>query len=289
MSARLNPVQNSKNKDRTSLKLKINCKERLTTTDITTKNWLELTSKFDHTSDDFKIYTGLLDKRNNIVVKIGLEKLDDEYLIGSKLEELHLPTFISFYCIFKCLDDFSRLNSTTKEICRDSGDTITAIIMPYLSDGQIDKFAWTRLNFKTMKNVIKHVCMSLFTAYNRLHFIHLDLHLGNILLKRTDRVEISYGEFGKVETMGIIPVIMDFEKSRFVEDNQLYVYKEIDNFIGLLSKSCNVTFNYPSINKVLKKYIINNTIITSTVCKDICDKIDEIEINYITSELRSNT
>ena len=59
--------------------------------------------------------------------------------------------------------------------------------------------------------------MSLAMAYDMMGFIHGDLHLGNVLLKRTKQAEIVY-KFGEksvlLPTMGYKIVIMDFEKSR---------------------------------------------------------------------------
>ena len=112
-----------------------------------------------------------MDKRNNIVAKIGPTKLEEEYATAKKLT---LPTFISFNCIFKCLDDFSRLNNLTKEVCKKDGESITVIIMPYMTEGRIDFWHWVRSNFDLMKNVIKHVSLTLIYSKNTLGFIHRD-------------------------------------------------------------------------------------------------------------------
>lgn len=287
------PHQNSKNKARSSTKLKINCKERVGSATV---DWLELTRMFDHTSSNFKIYTGLLG--THIVAKIGLSKLDEEYSVGQQLDTLGLPTFMSFDCIFKCLDKFSKLTKITKTICGESGDNITVLLMPYLSEGRIDEWKWNRGNFALMKNVIKHVCLTLLYSYMTLNFLHLDLHLGNVLLRKSSRAGLAYGDFGECEVLGVIPVIMDFEKSQFTasasvapaaeqqEQQQRQVYMDIDNFIGLMSNSCNVKFSCGAVKDVLKKLILNNTAITVAVCKDICDGVVKIEITYIVSELK---
>ena len=265
------------------MKLKINCQNRVGS-NPETKDWLELTSKFDHSSSDFKIYTGLLDKRNNIVAKIGQQKLDDEFEVSKQLEELKLPTFIEFNCIFKCLDDFSNMNNTTKEVCKKRGESITVIIMPYLTEGRIDFWNWDRTNFDIMKNVMKHVFLSLFYAKHRLGFIHFDHHLGNILLKQTTKTEISYGELNSLKVLGILPVIMDFEKSHFVKDHDNFVYEDLITFISLMSNSCNVKFDSISIIKLLESLINNKAKIDIVVCNNICKLIDKLEIRSVYSE-----
>lgn len=282
MATRLYSNQNDKNKPRNSMKLKINCRERIAT-NPETRDWLELTSKFDHTSSDFKIYTGLLEKRTNIVAKIGPRKLDEEFEIGKKLEGL-LPTFIEFTCIFKCLDNFTKMNSTTKEVCKKDGTPITVLLMPYYTIGRIDSWKWDRSNFELMKNVMKHVFLSLIYAKAALGFIHLDLHLGNILLKKSTKAKISYGDFGILDVQGLIPIIMDFEKSHFVENHDNFVCEDLINFISLMSNSCNVKFDCNKIVKRLELLITNKKAIDVTEANHLCSLIDNLEIRSVYSE-----
>lgn len=281
MATRLFPYQNSKNKTRNSMKLNINCNERIEKNPVT-KDWLELTKKFDHTSDYFKIYTGLLDKRNSIVAKIGPNKLEEEYATAKKLT---LPTFISFNCIFKCLDDFSKLNSLTREVCKKEGEPITVIIMPYMTEGRIDFWQWDRSKFSLMKNIIKHVFLSLIYSKNTLGFIHRDLHLGNVLMKKSKRKEISYGDFGTLEVMGFLPVIMDFEKSHFIENYDRITYEDLNNFLSLMSSQCDVKFDCHIIVKFLEKLVIEERIISVNDSNKIMDYIDNLQIRYVNSEV----
>jgi len=266
------------------MKLNIDCKERIEKNPVT-KDWLELTKKFDHTSDYFKIYTGLIDKRNNIVAKIGPNKLEEEYAIAKKLESLKLPTFISFNCIFRCLDDFSRLNNLTKEVCKKDGESITVIIMPYMTEGRIDFWHWDRSNFDIMKNVIKHVCLTLIYSKNTLGFIHRDLHLGNVLMKKSKQTEISYGNFGTLEVMGFLPVIMDFEKSHFIEKYDRIIYEDLVNYISLMSHQCHVKFDCNGIVKFLEKLVIEERPISVNDSNKILDYIDKLQIRYVQSEV----
>ena len=283
MATRLYPVQNKKNNTNNSIKLKINCKERIAT-NPETKDWLELTSKFDHKSEDFKIYTGLLDKRTNIVAKIGINKLDKEYTVAKKLEALNLPTFIEFNCIFKCLDDYSKMNNTTKTVCKKEGDSITVIIMPHFKEGRIDNWAWERSNFNIMKNVMKHVCMSLCYAKVTKGFLHLDLHLGNILLKKTTRQSVSYGDLGTLELQGLLPIIMDFEKSHFVEDNSYYLYDDIEKFLNLMSHETSLKYISDKIINLVSNLKSERTPFTSQIVMKICNEIDNLQIRSVDSE-----
>jgi hypothetical protein len=285
MALNLYPNQNSKNKERISKKLKIHCQDRIKQETPETEEWLELIQMFDHTSPDFKIYQGLYEKKSHIVAKIGPNKLDEEYAIGNKLDKLNVPTFMSFLCKFNCLDDFSTMNKKTRVVCKTNGNPITVIIMPFMSEGRIDAWKWNRSNFHIMKNVLKHICISLCYAKDKTGFIHLDLHLGNILLKKSQRKEVVYGDFGTLEILGVLPVIMDFERSRFVENHYSIFYKDLLKCMSLMSVECNVTYTYIELNNIIKQLMSENIQITSEICRKICNAIDKIQINYVSSEI----
>jgi hypothetical protein len=286
MATRLYPRNGSQNVNRNSVKIKIDCKN-LISSNPETKKWLELISQFNHDSTSVKVYRALLDKSKNTVAKIGENKLDYEFEVAKKLETLKLATFIKFYCLFSCLDNFSELTKESKTVCKKTGEPISILIMPYIEGDRIELWKWERANFELMKNVMKHVCMSMFYANKTTGFIHGDLHVGNVLLKKTNRKEISYGEFGTLNTMGLIPVIMDFDKSKFIETGKYNLYHDLGRFLGLMSLSCNVKFYYGSIELFLDKYLkLSISQINSDTCNNLCGCIDKLEIRYIDSEPR---
>ena len=72
---------------------------------------------------------------------------------------------------------------------------------------------------KGVKNILIQAVLAVSVAYDRVGFLHGDLHLGNILFKKTKMRTITYsssnlGEF-PIETGGYKVVIMDFEKSAY--------------------------------------------------------------------------
>ena len=285
MATRLYPRHGSQNVDRNSIKIKIDCKNRIAS-NPETKDWLDLLSKFKHDATNIKVYKALLDKNKNIVAKIGKYKLDYEYEVAEKLETLKMPTFIKFYCLFSCLDNFSELKNNTKTVCKKEGEPVSIILMPYIEEERIELWKWERNNFELMKNVMKHVFLSLFYGKQKIGFIHGDLHLGNVLLKKTNRKEITYGDYGSLQVLGIIPVIMDFDKSNFLDKYDTVLYEDLKRFILLMSDSCNVKFDNTLINNLLIKKIIStdeqdNIILSNTLCK----YIDNLQITYVSSEL----
>jgi hypothetical protein len=285
MATRLYPRHGSQNVDRNSIKIKIDCKNRIVS-NPETKDWLELLSKFKHDASNIKVYKALLDKNKNIVAKIGKYKLDYEYEVAKNLEILKMPTFIKFHCLFSCLDNFSELKNNTKTVCKKEGEPVSIILMPYIEEERIELWKWERNNFELMKNVMKHVFLSLFYAKQKIGFIHGDLHLGNVLLKKSNRKEITYGDYGSLQVLGLMPVIMDFDKSNFLEKFDTVLYEDLKRFMLLMSDSCNVKFDNTLINNLLIKKIIStdeqdNIILSNTLCK----YIDNLQITYVSSEL----
>jgi serine/threonine protein kinase len=198
-------------------------------------------------------------KNKQIVIKIsqhnGLSL--KEYLIGELLYNHHLSGFIQYICIFKCYDDtakkapkitqiqpskpynipinahrsfaptaFLRMRPRLQRSHISSCDAEPTnqnlkdvLVMPYITEGSLENYHWTNSNIAIYKNLIIHIFLSLATAYYHVKLIHGDLHLGNILIKKTKLTTINYQLSNEedtiiVPTMGYKIVIMDFEKSR---------------------------------------------------------------------------
>jgi len=278
MANRLYPTHNSRNHN--TFKYKLNCQEKIDSSKDT-KEWLELFKIIPHDSPDYKLFHALLEKEKHIVVKIGPSILTKEFQIAKELETLKLSTFLHYYCKFQCLDDFNSLNNSSKYLCKDSsGKEITILVMPDIILGQIGNYKWNRTNFIILKNVLKHIIISLFYAYNKIGFIHKDLHLGNILLQKTKLKEISYGDFGSLECMGFIPIIMDFDKSNINEEYPSKVYNDIKKYIGHISGDTNIIFNTFNLQNKLVKMFNNNEIITIKLLNQIFKDVDNFTIDY---------
>ena len=173
-------------------------------------------------------------KNKQIVIKISSHNGMSlkEYLIGELLYNHNLSGFIRYICIFQCYDDTAKKapkitqTYTSKPydipICTtepSNQNLKDVLVMPYITEGSLENYPWTNSNIRIYKNLIIHIFLSLATAYYHIKFIHGDLHLGNILIKKTKKNDISYQLDTKedtiiVPTMGYKIVIMDFEKSK---------------------------------------------------------------------------
>jgi hypothetical protein len=284
---RLRPYSNSKSSSG-SRKFKVNCQEKIAKETPTTKEWLELLSQFSHSSDDYKIFEALLENRKHVVVKIGVsENLLGEYDRSKVLAILKLKTFISFYCVFTCFDKWSTLETQRKYLCNNEidNDKISVLVMPFFKDGQIDRYKWTRTNIHVFKSVLKHVICSLLYAFENCCFVHCDMHFGNILLKKTSIEFIQYGDRKTLPVLGMIPIIMDFERSTILNDNTncSVVYTDISRVMNLARSEIDVKLNIN--NNLVVQYIRNGVSITNDTYKELCNYIDTLDIDFVASEM----
>ena len=137
------------------------------------------------------------------------------------------------------------------------------LVMKEYNLGSVDNYDWNENNISLLKNVIKQVIFSILYAYNKIGFIHNDLHSGNVLLKHKRNCEIIYEDklfvLDKLEV-----VIMDFEKSKLNQKNKITeLIKNILKFITIIISTClknDLIFNI-DINKINRlKSILNENI-----------------------------
>ena len=66
-------------------------------------------------------------------------------------------------------------------------------------------------NLDVLKNVLAQVYLALTDAYSTCKFVHHDLHLDNILLRKTEKRDIVYSSEGsKLKLQGVYALVMDF-------------------------------------------------------------------------------
>ena len=289
----LNPSRNSKHNNNNSMKYKLDCQNIIDKSENSdTKDWLNLEKQIDHDSEEYTLYNALLEKNKQIVVKIGPEKLKYEYEIGNLLDTLKIPTFLGYICMFNCLDDFYKIkgkskaekifiNSKRSFLCKKEGEIINVLVMQYITNGSIDKYNWNKDNFIILKNVIKHIVISLLYSALMIGFIHTDAHLGNIMIQKTKRKNINYGDFYSLEIIGsIIPVIMDYDRAIIQKDavDLALVYNDVRKVFSLLDTELKIKFNISKLLDLLRILIINKIRITKEVCNEILSEIDKLEI-----------
>jgi ATP-dependent Clp protease ATP-binding subunit ClpA len=138
-------------------------------------------------------------------------------MIQKSLKQHFNPEFLNR------IDDVILFNSLDNETLK----KIIVIEVEKLTNRLKDK------NYKISfdKTIINQIFASLLLAYITFGFIHNDLHVGNILLKKTSKPYFTYkikNKTIKIQTQGIQIVFFDFDRSYFVENND-------NNFVKFLS------------------------------------------------------
>jgi hypothetical protein len=252
-----------------------------------TDDWLELTRLIrGKYIDEMIILEGVLKEDTDVVIKIGkTDILAREYDIGHKLQEF--LNFIRYYCNFNCLDTANNLenlvNSYLKKICTNDGKiNIGVLVMPYYILGDIESYAWRESELGLLKNVLKQICFSLMYAYERIGFLHNDEHLGNILLRITNKKSLKYGDL-ELPLEDLYVVITDFEKSTVGTAGDVFI--SIRKLIHLVCVSDKSDLMLEFAESKITKLQTGNVKIQKEDYNTINDIIDNIKIRYVKSKL----
>jgi len=203
------------------------------------------------------ILKALYECDNNIVLKFGiLESIEKEYKASMELFEL--PNFIRYFCLIICNDDIKNIINNKNTIsnykmCHYGDNQVGILVMKEYNLGSIENYDWNEYNLDLLKNVIKQVIFSILYAYNKIGFIHGDLHSGNILLKPKRNCEIFYSH-KKLVLNELEVIIMDFEKSKLNQINKINdLIKNIIKFINSIVDSNKILINIDyDRNKLIK-------------------------------------
>jgi hypothetical protein len=215
----------------------------------------------------------------NIVLKFGiLDSIEKEYQINQKL--VNLPNFIRYFCIIICNDDIKNIINNKNTIsnykmCYYGSNPIGILVMKEYNLGSIENYIWNENNFNLLKNVIKQTIFAILYAYEKIGFIHGDLHSGNVLLKSKKNYQIEYDK--KILVLDELEVvIMDFEKSKLYQQNkQTELIRNIDKLFTSIINSNNIKINIDyDRNKLMSlKSIFNNNINYYNEIENIIDNM----------------
>lgn len=247
----------------------------------------------------------IISKQKHIVVKIGKvnKTIEKEYHIGRKLEEQKIYGFIGYMCLFVCFDDTYQkidMNNSMLSLCSASKEKESEpenkkaiLVMPFIQEGSLKNFNWFNGDkFNVLKSIIKQTVISLTIAYNKCGFIHNDLHLDNILLKKTKKETIKYqvNDNNKntkeitIKTYGYKSIIMDFDSSMINIDNKSkngyeYFWKNIYNMISRIETDLKNKQN-ASVSVYDMKKIVTYILDQQTI--DIMKLLDMIDMMQFT-------
>ena len=186
-----------------------------------------------------KLLEGVLHDRSKVVVKIAdsEEYLGIEWEIFNTLKSLGTRNVINYYCYFRCSDSIARYveqSMPTNNLCQGPGSTMQVLVMEYVHAKSMKHHDFAS-NIAALVSCIHQVICTALDLYTRCGFVHGDLHLDNILIKRTKLSRVTYPAIGEsVDTNGFVIKLMDFELSRTSVSSSRLFFRDIYEFLRKL-------------------------------------------------------
>jgi hypothetical protein len=180
------------------------------------------------------VYVVEINQKNYFLKKI---QNPNEYLIGKELETLGLLTFPKESKLLSSTISLSKiLKGLDKKILIERSKKLYYYILIQEIKGETFLLSLSDLTKKELENILQIIFYSLECAWTKLKFVHLDLHLENIILQP---IEYSV-KIGNLVCEKYIPVIIDFDRSTTQKyPNPIHSNKTISNdiwkLLGILS------------------------------------------------------
>jgi serine/threonine protein kinase len=184
-----------------------------------------------------KILEGLFCNKKKVVVKVAdaTETLHNEWLAYQSLASKKVNGILKYHCFFTCNDNISRFLTDQPSVCNGPGDSAQVLVMEYVDAPSMKHYCWWDRPIEVWRSCVKQVILTSVEAYMACKFIHGDLHLDNVLVKRTARRSIKYPTLNvEVQLHNLCTKFMDFELSTCERKPILDLYKDIRVFTNKL-------------------------------------------------------
>jgi hypothetical protein len=154
-------------------------------------------------------------ENNNYILK-RIENLS-EYLIQKDLVSLDLPIFQKDILLLHCHEpvEYYIFKDQVNEIDDEKYKDKFYILMKRIEGESIVNLIKT-LDVSDLNKIIQILFWSLKSSWESLKFVHLDLHFGNILVRKfKDPITVEFKAGGKIVELetNYIPVVIDFDSS----------------------------------------------------------------------------
>lgn len=176
------------------------------------RTWIKENDCLDkiHRYGGYPIYIVNHNHKNYFIKRIS--KTVWEYEIAKELEPLSLPTFqrpgllLSSNQRIEDIIDPPKMDKNKKKIYY--------YILSEEIKGKCLLYALPDLSRDDLDNILQVIFFSLRSAWENIGFVHLDLHLGNIMLIEIDSpIEIKRSFSPEIIINKYLPVIIDFDRS----------------------------------------------------------------------------
>lgn len=209
-----------------------------------------------------------LQNNKQLVIKISSpSSIKKEYEISEQLKDI--PGFLKYICYTECYDKLEKYNTinTNTKICTTNAQTgsnlFGILVMPYIPDSSIRYFKWED-NVDLLKSTLIQLIISLYIAFDTKGFLHNDIHLDNVLMRRTKKNTIIYNIDGidySFKTNNYQVCILDFELSFInLKREWVHYYRDIYRIFSDLATHQALKIQLDNEHEILQyimKYISN--------------------------------
>lgn len=184
-----------------------------------------------------KILEAMFHNQKRVVVKVAdaTEALHNEWAAYQSLSSKKINGILKYHCFFTCNDNINRFLTDQPSVCNGPGDSTQVLIMEYVNAPSMKHYPWWDKPIDVWRSCVKQVLLTSVEAYLACKFIHGDLHLDNVLVKRTAKRSIKY-KLLNIELMLLqhCTKFMDFELSSSDKKPILDLFKDIRVFTNKL-------------------------------------------------------
>jgi len=159
--------------------------------------------------------------------------------------------------------------------------------MPYYALRDLNKIHWNRDSFEDLKNVLTQACFAVLRSFETCRFVHNDLHLQNILVRKTTKKQLDYGEVS-LPLGSYFAVIMDFEKSSLDVGEPRDAYFTIRYILNLATSLDHSDLSLAIDVAPLNRMMSQNAPVTTDTYRQVKSVIDGTSILYKKSKLPPN-
>jgi serine/threonine protein kinase len=245
--------------------------------------------KTPYEADDFVhvLKSKIMDKEVIVKVQEAGRMLNMELSIQRKIN--NLPNIVKYVCDFSCKFDqliWTKPISKPRTFCDTEGKSLHIIVMEYINNS-LDTFLESETyTDKIVISIVKQLGFTLLDLHVNYGISHNDLNRGNILLHVGNPEIITYtidGFTRNVDTLGYLVVLIDFQRSSFVDTINEYEFRviqaadEISLAYELLKKWIERT------EKKEKLHTLMQQIMYASCVKEIVTFIDAFETYYVVS------
>lgn len=111
-----------------------------------------------------------------------------------------------------------------------------------MEDGGTDLESFKFKNMRQVQSVIIQIVNALTLAEEHIEFEHRDMHLGNILVKTTDKMKMKSGD-SEFESAGLECCIIDYSLSRLRNEDGV-IYRDLDSIEWLFEGDSSIDIQY---------------------------------------------